>query len=117
MTSGRILILPGIWKVELNHFGKQILYKEFLVMPLKNVFEANDSELEKEWSENFEKFWKFNSMCVKAMLNENLKQSYLFPTSFKSCVDDVSNWSTVYQDPKSDLETTIGLDFNLREKY
>ena len=96
----KALNLPGIWKIELRHEGKLILFKKFLVIPNENIF---DQEHQSKWLNIFEQFWSFDSTCIKSIVNTQKNQTYAHGKMFKSCMESGAEWSTFYPDPKSDL--------------
>jgi hypothetical protein len=106
----KFITLTGLWKVELRHMGKLILFKKFLVISdNETVFEESKSE----WLNLFEKYWSFDSICVKSIENIQTNQTYSHGKFFKSCMDDGAEWSTFYPDPKSDIDN-LGIDLKLR---
>ena len=99
----------GIWTVELKYEQELVLFKNFLVMPNKEVF---NMESKSEWIRIFEQFWKYETMCIKSV--RSTSGSINLPETLKNCSNEIFYWSTVYPDPKSDLNETIGLDHKHR---
>ena len=94
--KSKVLRVFGEWKIELRHFGKLLLTKKFLVIP---VNDENNYKGNLFWN-----YWSFDSICVKSIENIQTKQTYSHWQMFKSCMgDDGAEWSTFYPDPKSDL--------------
>ena len=100
----KFLSEAGEWKVELKYLGKLILFKKFLVLPKEIVFES-------KWLKLLNKYWSFDSLCMKSIENIQTNQTYSHGKMFKSCI--AAEWSTFYPDPKSDL-TNGGIDLKLR---
>ena len=100
----KFLSVAGEWKVELKYLGKLILFKKFLVLPKEIVFES-------EWLKLVNKYWSFDSLCMKSIENIPTNQTFSHGKMFNSCT--VAEWSTFYPDPKSDL-INGGIDLKLR---
>ena len=109
--KSKVLRVFGEWKIELRQMGKLILFKKFLVIADN---ETLLDESKSEWLNLFEKFWSFDSICVKSIENIQTNQTYSHGRMFKSCMgDDGAEWSTFYPDPKSDIDN-LGIDLKLR---
>jgi hypothetical protein len=102
----KFLNVAGEWKVELKYLRKLILFKKFLVLPKENFSES-------KWSKLINKYWSFDSICMKSIENIQTNQTYSHGKLFKSCMENGAEWSTFYPDPKSDL-TNGGIDLKLR---
>ena len=100
----KFLNVAGEWKVELKYLRKLILFKKFLVLPKENFSES-------KWSKLINKYWSFDSICMKSIENIQTNQTFSHGKLFKSCLE--AEWSTFYPDPKSDL-TNGGIDLKLR---
>ena len=102
-NKNKIIKDVGIWKIELRTNGKLIFTKNFLVISSDSslVIEKESGHMKKEWIENFKLFYKFESICFKAIENSKLNQSYFHAKMFKRC--EAAKWSSFYPDPKSDI--------------
>ena len=109
-VNRKFISLTGVWKIELRQMGKLILFKKFLVIAdNETLFDESKSE----WLNLFEKFWSFDSICVKSIENIQTNQTFSHGSMFKSCIG--AEWSTFYPDPKSNLEDNFGIDFKSRK--
>ena len=110
-VNRKFISLTGVWKVELRHMGKLVLFKKFLVI---SDNETLSDENKSEWLNLFEKCWSFESSCIKSIENIQTNQTYSHGKMFKSCMgDNGAEWSTFYPDPKSDIDN-LGIDLKLR---
>jgi hypothetical protein len=97
--KSKVLRVYGEWRIELRHFGKLLLTKKFLVIPEND--ETLFHEIKSEWLNSINKYWSYDSICVKSIENIKTNQTFSHAKMFKSCLR--AEWSTFYPDPKSDL--------------
>ena len=108
-NNGKIKFLnvAGEWNVELKYLGKLILFKKFLVLPKKTVFES-------KWLKLVNKYWSFDSICVKSIENIQTNQTYSHGKMLKNFMENGAEWSTFYPDPESDIDN-LGIDYKFRK--